>query len=162
MLLWWGLLKYLVLSWEMEIWIIHMCQETLRHILPAGSTFYFEQTHPISFGISNPKYHCYMNYVIQWLFSILRAISHNFQFNSSAEGFSSKFVFETAHSASNSTDVDALKLQLVQYDRLEWCAYAPAGLVWRDRSIFLLTIALKLMYLCSQTRWWVRNMLCGD
>ena len=71
--------------------------------------------HP--FGINNPKYHCYMNSVIQLLFSILRTISHNFQFNFSTEGSLSKFLFETAHSASSSTDVDALKFRLVQYDK---------------------------------------------
>ena len=70
--------------------------------------------HP--FGISNPKYHCYMNFVTKLLFSILRRISHNFQFNSSMEGSLSKFLFETAHSASSFTDVDVLKFQLVQYD----------------------------------------------
>ena len=59
-----------------------------------------------------------MNSVIQLLFSILRTISHNFQFNSSTEGSISKFLFEIAHSASSSTDVDALKFRLVQYDKL--------------------------------------------
>ena len=57
-----------------------------------------------------------MNSVIQLLFSILRTISHNFQFNSSMEGSLSKLLFETAHSASSSTDVDALKFRLVEYD----------------------------------------------
>ena len=71
--------------------------------------------HP--FGIINPKNHCYMNSVIQLLFSILRTISHKFQFNSSTEGSISKVLFEIAHSASNSTDVDALKFRLVQYDK---------------------------------------------
>ena len=63
----------------------------------------------------NPKYHWYLNSVIQLLFSIPRIISHNFQFNSSTEG-SLKCLFETAHGASRSTDVDALKFRLVQYD----------------------------------------------
>ena len=54
------------------------------------------------FGIINPKNHCYMNSVIQLLFSILRSISQNFQFNSSAEGSISKFIFEIACSASSS------------------------------------------------------------
>ena len=58
-----------------------------------------------------------MNSVIQLLFSILRTISHNFQFNSSTEGSISKFLFEIARSASSSTDVDALKFRLVQYDK---------------------------------------------
>ena len=57
-----------------------------------------------------------MNSVIQLLFSILRTIGHNLQFNSSTEGCLSNFLFETAHNASNSTDMDALKFRLVQYD----------------------------------------------
>ena len=68
------------------------------------------------FGIINPKNHCYMNFVIQLLFSILRTIK-DFQFNSSTEGSISKFLFEIACSASSSTDVDALKFRLVQYDK---------------------------------------------
>ena len=71
--------------------------------------------HP--FGIINRKNHCYMNTVIQLLFSILITISHNFTFNSNAEGSISKLLFEIARSASNSTDVDALKFRLVQYDK---------------------------------------------
>ena len=71
--------------------------------------------HP--FGIINPKNHCNMNSVIQLLFSILRTISHNFQVNSSTKGSISKFLFEIARRASSSTDVDALKFRLVQYDK---------------------------------------------
>ena len=70
--------------------------------------------HP--FGILNPKNYWYMNSVIQLIFSILKTISHNFQFNSSTEGSLSKFLFETAHSASSFRDVDALKFRLVQSD----------------------------------------------
>ena len=84
-----------------------------KHIHPFGITLN-EHIHP--FGISNPKDHCYMNSVAKLLLSILRRISHNFQINSSMEGSLSKFIFETAPSASSSTDVDALKFQLVQYD----------------------------------------------
>ena len=71
--------------------------------------------HPL--GIINPKNHCYMNSVIQLLFSILRTISQNFLFNSITEGSISKFLFKIACSASSSTDVDALKFRLVQYDK---------------------------------------------
>ena len=71
--------------------------------------------HP--FGIINPQNHCYMNSVVQLLFSILGTISQIFQFNSSTEGSISKFLFEIACSASGSTDVDALKFRLVQYDK---------------------------------------------
>ena len=58
-----------------------------------------------------------MNFVIQLLFTILRTISHNFQFKSHAKSSLSTFLFETAHSASSFTDVDALKFRLVQYDK---------------------------------------------
>ena len=71
--------------------------------------------HP--FGTINPQSHCYMNSVIQLLFSILRTISQNFQFNSSTEGFIPKYLFEIACSALSYTDVDALKFRLVQYDK---------------------------------------------
>ena len=55
--------------------------------------------------------------VIQLLFSIPRTTSQNFPFDSSTEGYISKFIFEIAHSASSSTDVDSLKFRLVQYDK---------------------------------------------
>ena len=59
-----------------------------------------------------------MNSVIQLLFSIFRTICHNFKFNSSTEGSLSKFLFDTAHIASSSTDVDALKFRLVQFNKI--------------------------------------------
>ena len=59
-----------------------------------------------------------MKSVIQLLFSIVRTISHNLQLYSSTEDCLFKFLFETAHSASSSADVDALKFRLVQYDAL--------------------------------------------
>ena len=73
--------------------------------------------HIHAFAIINPKNHCYMNSVIKLLFSILRTISPNFQFNPSTEGSISKFLFEIACSASSSTDMDALKFGLVQCDK---------------------------------------------
>ena len=85
------------------------------HILPIGSTFILNKhTHP--FRMSNPKYHCCLKSVIQLLVSILGTISHNFQFSSSTKGSLSKCLFETAHNASSSTEVDALKFRLVQHD----------------------------------------------
>ena len=79
-------------------------------ILPVVSIFYIEQAYP-PLGITNAKYHCYMNSVIQLLFSIFRTISHNVQFNSSTEVSLLKYIFDTAHNASSSTDVDALKFR---------------------------------------------------
>ena len=65
------------------------------------------------FGTINPQNHCYMNSVIQLLFSILRTISHNFQFNSSTEGSMSKFLFEIACSASSCALVSCTPLQSI-------------------------------------------------
>ena len=68
------------------------------------------------FGISNPKYHCYLSSVIQLFFPILRTNGINFLFNFRTEGSISICIFETTHSTSNSKDVDALKFRLTQYD----------------------------------------------
>ena len=70
--------------------------------------------HP--FGIWDPKYLWYLNSVIQTLLPILITIRHEFQFISCMEGSLSNVLFGTAHSASNSTDVDVIKFRLVQYD----------------------------------------------
>ena len=72
--------------------------------------------HSNPLGICNPKYQCCLNSVIQMLLPILRTISYNSQFKSRTEGSLSKCLFETANGASSSTDVDALKFRLVQYD----------------------------------------------
>ena len=79
------------------------------------STFIINKNrHP--FGMSNPKYQCHLNSVIQLLFPIIKTISNNFQFNSKMKGSISKRLFETAHSASNSTDSEAVKFWLLQND----------------------------------------------
>ena len=118
----------------MKIQIIHMClsrdAEASCHLV--APFILNKHIHP--FGIINPKSHCYMNYVIELLFSILRTINHNFQFNSSTEGSISIFLFEIAHSASSSTDVDALKFRLVQYDEFY------SGEQWEDASECLMML----------------------
>ena len=96
-------------SWEMKIWIIHMSRdaESSWHlVVPFILNKYI---HP--FGLST------QNIIVLWIlcsyFFILGTISYNFDLNFSTEGSLSKFLFETAHSASSSTDVDALKF--------DWC-----------------------------------------
>ena len=107
--------KPLLESWDMKMQIIHMCQETLRHLDIWLPLLFWTNT-------STPSELSTQKDIVIWIlwssliFSILRAISHNFQFNSSTEGSISKFLFEIAHSASSSTDVDAPKFWLVQYD----------------------------------------------
>ena len=48
---------------------------------------------------------------------LLMPIQRHYQFNPGTEGSISKFLFEIACSASSSTNVDALKFRLVQYDK---------------------------------------------
>ena len=106
-----------IYTWEMKIctlerWKFKWCIRVKRHSCQLVPPFMLNK-HIYPFG--NLKYHCYLNFVIQLFFSIPRIISHYFQFNSSTEGSLSKCLFETAHCASSSTDVDALKFRLEQY-----------------------------------------------
>ena len=95
----------------------HICVKRLLDVLPVAPAFIINKhIHP--FGVCNPKYKFYLNSVIQMLLPNRRTISPNFQFNSSTEGPLTKCLFETAQSASNSTDVDALKFPLVQNDTM--------------------------------------------
>ena len=84
----------------------------------------FSQSHPLPlinehkhpFGLKNPKCQCFLNSVLQSMFSIFRNNSYTSLFNSSTEGTLLKCMLETAHNACNSKDVDALKFQLVRHD----------------------------------------------
>ena len=84
----------------------------------------FSQSHPLPliiehkhpFGIKNPKFQCFLNSVLQLIFSIFRNDSYTSPFNTSTEGTLLKCLLQTAHNACNSKDVDALKFQLVRRD----------------------------------------------
>ena len=84
----------------------------------------FSQSHPLPliiehkhpFGLKNPKFQCFLNSVLQLIFSIFRNNSYTSPFNSSTEGTLLKCLLQTAHNACNSKDVDALKFQLVRRD----------------------------------------------
>ena len=69
-----------------------------------------------TFGIKNPKFLCFLDSVLQLIFSILRNTSYTYPFNSGTEGALLKCILETAHYTCNSKDVDALKFQLVHHD----------------------------------------------
>ena len=84
-------------------------------VLPVVSTFIINQ-HTEPFDIINSKYQCYLNSVIQLLFTILRTIGHTFLFNFSMEGSLSTCLIDTAHSVSSSKDVDAFKFRLAKSD----------------------------------------------
>ena len=58
----------------------------------------------------------YFNSVLQLIFSNFRNNSYTSTFNSSTEGTLLKCLFQTAHNARTSKDVDALKFQLVRHD----------------------------------------------
>ena len=73
-----------------------------------------EHKHP--FGITNSKFQCFLNSVLQLIFSMLRNNSNTSPFNSSMEGTLLKCLFNTAHYARHSKDVDALRFQLIRHD----------------------------------------------
>ena len=95
--------------------MIHMCQETLRHLAGWFHLIFCTNTStPLELVTPNITVA-----LIRWsssFFSILKTISQYFQLNSGTEGSLSKCLFETAHNASRSIDVDARKFRLVQYD----------------------------------------------
>ena len=91
--------------------VLRDAQASCRVVLPFILN---KHTHPL--GISNPKYHCYMNSVTHYSVSTIRPTSHNFQFNCSMRNSLSTCLYETAHRSSSSTNVDALKFRLAQYD----------------------------------------------
>ena len=80
--------------------------------------FFIMNKHTHLFGISHPKYECYLNCVVDLFFPILRTLNINFQFNSTPDGSPWKCIFETAYSASNSNyeNLDDLKFRLAKYD----------------------------------------------
>ena len=98
-------------SWEMTIWMIHMCQETLGH---HASWFHLLLWTNTSTPLISE------NIIVKWILWS----SYSFRFLEQSviipslipEGSLSNFLFETAYSASSSTDMDALKFRLVQYD----------------------------------------------
>ena len=58
----------------------------------------------------------FFNSVLQLIFSIFRNNSYTSPFDSGTEGTLLKCLFHTTHNARHSTDVDALKFQLVRHD----------------------------------------------
>ena len=92
-----------------------MCQETLRH-LAIWLPLLFQTKICTPSELLTPKI------IVIWIlwsscsFRFL-TISQNYQFNSSTKGSISKFLFEIACRASRSTDVDAFKFRLVQYEK---------------------------------------------
>ena len=91
-------------------------------------------SHTPPFGIHNPKNHCYLNSVVQVLFSILKRLDVTPHFDSSTKGFISKCLFITAVFSSKSQDVDVLKTRLTQYDN------SYNGLLQQDATECLLMI----------------------
>ena len=57
------------------------------------------------FGIPNPRNHCFMNAVLQALFSVLRSTLHNCQCSSSTEGVIAETLCCAAKAASASGEV---------------------------------------------------------
>ena len=86
----------------MESPIKQVCHDTDVHLHP--------------FGFSNPKNHCFMNAVLQALFSVIRSTLHNCQFSSNTEGVIAKTLCSAAMATSASGEVGKLKSLLAQYN----------------------------------------------
>ena len=67
------------------------------------------------FTTKTPNFQCFLNSVLQLMFSMFRNNSYTSPFNYSTEGTLIKCIFHAAHNA-KSKDVDAVKFQLVRHD----------------------------------------------
>ena len=73
-------------------------------------------SHVHPFGIKNPKYHCFVNAILQIIYSVLRSTRQTIYINNCVEGKISEFLFDTAHKIPSAQEMEILKLQLSTYN----------------------------------------------
>ena len=73
-------------------------------------------SHVHHFGIRNPKNHCFVNVILQIIYSVFEDHSPKMYFNNCVEGRISECLFETAPKAPSAQEVKTLKLQLSTYN----------------------------------------------
>ena len=73
-------------------------------------------SHVHPFGIRNPKNHCFVNVILQIIYSVLRTTHQKMYFNNCVEGKISECLFDTAHKTPTVLQVETLKLQLSTYN----------------------------------------------
>ena len=69
-------------------------------------------SHVHPFGIKNPKNHCFINVILQFIYSVLRSTQQKIHINNCVEGKISECPFDTAHKTPSAQEVETLKLQL--------------------------------------------------
>ena len=74
----------------------------------------YSHVHP--FGIKNPKNHCFVNAILQIIYSVLRSTHQQIYINNYVEGKISEWLFDTAHKTPSAQEVETLKLQLSTYE----------------------------------------------
>ena len=73
-------------------------------------------SHVHPFGIKNPKNHCFINVILQFIYSVLRSTQQKIYINNCVEGKISECLFDTAHKTPSAQEVETLKLQLSTYN----------------------------------------------
>ena len=73
-------------------------------------------SHVHPFGITNPKNHCFVNVILQIIYSVLRYTHQKMYINNCVEGKISECLFDTAHKTPCAQGVETLKLQLSTYN----------------------------------------------
>ena len=73
-------------------------------------------SHVHPFGIKNPKNHCFINVILQFIYSVLRSTQQKIHINNCVEGKISECLFDTAHKTPSAQEVESLKLQLSTYN----------------------------------------------
>ena len=73
-------------------------------------------SHVHPFGIMNPKNHCFVNVILQIIYSVLRTTHQKMYFNYCVEGKLPECLFDRAHKTPSAQEVETLKLQLSTYN----------------------------------------------
>ena len=93
-------------------------------------------SHVHPFGIKNPKNHCFINVILQIVYSVLRSIQQKIHINNCVEGKISECIFDTAHKTPSAQEVETLKLQLSTYNSFFYwwntrgCLWMPHAANW--------------------------------
>ena len=73
-------------------------------------------TKGVDMTIKNSKNHCFINVILQIIYSVLRSTQQKIHINNFVEGKISECLFDTAHKTPSAQEVETLKLQLSTYN----------------------------------------------
>ena len=81
------------------------------------------------FGIKNPKNHCFINVILQIIYSVLRYTQHKLHIDNCVEGKIPEGIFDTAHKTPSAQEVETLRLQLSTYNSFFYW-WNTTGCLW--------------------------------